>query len=73
MATRQRTVTEERQVNVGRPSKYPGKNRGKPIQIYMTNRGLEALERGTERTGLSRPDYIERLVLADDGRSQPRA
>lgn len=50
----------------GRPSTFRGKNREKPIQIYMTDRGLRALEAGQSKRGESRPEYIERLILADN-------
>lgn len=51
----------------GRPSKFRGKNRARPIQIYMTDRGLEALEIGQAKRGETRPEYIERLILEDNG------
>jgi len=34
----------------------------------MTDEGREALDRGCARDGYSRPDYIEKLVLAEDKR-----
>jgi hypothetical protein len=57
---------KQRELTVGRPSLYRGKNRDKPIQIYMTDEGRTALDRGCRREGLSRPDYIEKLVLERD-------
>jgi hypothetical protein len=47
----------------GRRAKYRGKNRKRPVQVYLTDRGLSALERGCQKSGLSRPDFIEDLLL----------
>lgn len=56
----------------GKPSKHRGKNRDKPIQVYMTDAALEALEAGCIRTGLSRPDYLIDLLLAEDKRQSAK-
>lgn len=65
---RTRKPKESKELKIpGRPSKFRGKNRNKPIQIYMTDRGLEGLERGCSRNGETRPEYIERLILQDNG------
>lgn len=47
----------------GRPSEFPGKDRDKPVQVYLTRDGLLALEAGCSHEGKSRPDYIEKLLL----------
>jgi hypothetical protein len=57
----------------GRPSKFPGKNRERPIQVYLTDDGLKALDKGTARTSLSRPDYIESLLMAEYRRYDAQA
>jgi hypothetical protein len=50
----------------GRKAKFRGKNRSRPIQLYLTDGGLDALDRGCTRTGLSRPDYVETLIIEKD-------
>ena len=63
---KRRAPKDDREIMLGRRSKYRPKNRERPIQIYMTDEGFQALERGCERMGLSRPDFIERLVRQSD-------
>lgn len=59
----------------GKPSKYPGKNRTRPVQVYFTDDVLEKMEAGQMRRGssgkpLSRPDYLSDLINEDDKRAR---
>lgn len=58
---------------VGRPSVFPGKRRDKPVQVALTTEGLNALDRGIERTGYSKANYIEKLLRDEDARQERRA
>lgn len=46
----------------GRPSHYRGKLADRPIVISLTPEGHAALAHGVRVSGLSRADYIERLL-----------
>lgn len=46
----------------GRPSRYRGKVRGRPISLSLTPDGHAALAVVVQRTGLSRADAIEQLL-----------
>lgn len=78
MSRAKRTKPEESSEpkNVGgKPSKYPGKNRMKPVQCYFTDEVLEMMEAGQLRRGtagrpLSRPDYLSDLIVEDDRRAR---
>lgn len=59
---------EKQNSNVGRPTKYPGKRRDKPVQVALTDQALEALDAGCVRTGYSKAVYIESLIRAEDER-----
>ena len=48
---------------VGRPSRYRGKVRSKPIQMYLTRDGLLALEAGCLHNDMARPEYVESLLM----------
>ncbi len=64
--TKQRRGTQNG--HVGRPSIYPGKRRDRPVQVALTNEGLDALDAGVERTGYSKANYIERLLREEEAR-----
>jgi hypothetical protein len=52
--------------HVGRPTKYPGKRRDLPVQVALSDEGLEALAAGCARTGYSKAVYIEFLIRQED-------
>ena len=57
-------AAQKGEVIPGRKSKYRGKDRTKPIQVYFTTDGHAALERKRLKRGQSRPDYLLDLVLS---------
>jgi hypothetical protein len=46
----------------GAKSVYRGKRRDLAVVITLTDQGLADLAWGVESSGLSKPDYIERLI-----------
>lgn len=49
----------------GRPSRFRGKVRGRPVVITLTPEGHAALAAGRDRTRLTAADYIESLLRRD--------
>jgi hypothetical protein len=54
-------VQPRRRRLTGRPSRYRGKVRT-PVVFTMTPEGHAALALGVQKTGLTKPDYLEMLV-----------
>lgn len=51
-----------RNLLTGRPSLYRGKDRYRVVSFTLTPQARDALERLTRDSGLSRADYLERLI-----------
>lgn len=64
-ATTLRKAAARGDILPGRKSVYRGKNRAKPIQVYLTDEGLRAFEFGQRKKGMSRPDYVEYLAIKE--------
>lgn len=57
---------------VGQPTPYPGKRADKPVQVALTDYGLECLERGMKRRRLNKTNYIEELIREEEARVKER-
>ena len=49
----------------GRPTRYPGKNKNRLINLAMTDLAREHCEKQADARGLSKVDYIEGLIRGD--------
>tara|TARA_R110000824_G_scaffold365233_1_gene553723 strand:- start:19 stop:237 length:219 start_codon:yes stop_codon:yes gene_type:complete len=62
---RKEMPTQKKSGRRGRPTRYPGKNKNRLINLAMTDVAREHCEQQAAARGISKVDYIEGLVRGD--------